>query len=150
MVQRSIEKRQERKRCFVSQKAIVMHPGGVKPSLEFRELQKWNTAKALKAINAPTALIRLCLLVCTKMTVVPTFDQVEFMAGKAACTRAALNAGKQAFPYDICQASPRHCWESGRGCGWGGRSYGRLWPRHHSLYQLLTCLVRPMSRRWRL
>ena len=73
----------------------------LKPSRGDQERRKWGAAKALKSIGAPKVLIRLCLLFLAKVAVGdPVFDQVEYMAGKHSCTRAAWARGKRAFPYE--------------------------------------------------
>ena len=117
MVRRHTLKRKTRRRAFERNQKKVLHPI-VRPSLHDQECRKWSTAKALKSIGAPRVLIRLCLLFITKVAIgEPHFDQIEYMAGKHACTRAAWDRGKHAFPYEIKRATPLH----GR---WGAEGEG--------------------------
>ena len=43
----------------------------------------------------------MALFSSQQIPLTPTLDQVEFYAGKFACTRAAWEHGKRAVPYEI-------------------------------------------------
>ena len=102
MAKRRLLQRRSRRQGFEKAQRVLLHPGMLKPSIKDQERRKWDTAKALKGIGAPSVLIRLCLLFFTRVAVGDRcFDQVEYMAGKHACTRAAWDSGKTAFPYEI-------------------------------------------------
>ena len=57
----------------------------------------------MKLIRAPAILQKLvmCIYSLPGMHLSMSLDQVEFMAGRRECTKAAWSAGKRAFPFEI-------------------------------------------------